>query len=176
MRFACSVFLVLAACGGSSKPAAHTDPPPPETAAVTVPPGGTVVAGEDGDAARASFAIGFVQAVAHRDHGAIEGYTDPRGFCVTMSRPEDVEAHPDFVDKCGDELERANQEALGYYEQYVPETFETGETTSYPVAADKGIYMIVVFPADGDEEKGVSVTLFEAKGRRFVMFPQKKEE
>jgi hypothetical protein len=155
------VAFVAACAHGSSNP--KPKPPAPAEA----PPGALILDGEDADQERARFAIGFVDAVADRDTASIERFTDPEGACAAIGD----KAPPD----CATAMRADQDEALSFYQQTVPESFDAGDTTSFAVDAAQGIYMITVAPSSGDGEKSVVVVLIEVKGRRYVVFPRKKE-
>lgn len=153
------VAFVAACAHGSSKPK-----PPPK---VEAPPGALILDGENAEQERARFAMGFVDAVADRDMAAIDRYTDPDGACAAAAD----KAPPD----CANAMRADQDEAITYYQQMVPESFQAGATSSMPLDESQGIYMITVNPAGGDAEQGVAVILVELQGRRYVVFPRKKE-
>src|SRR5687768_2794861 len=115
------VFLV--ACGSSSpKPKTAPEPEPtPEVVRAPAPEGAMIVATDDAEAARATFAKGFVAALAARDDAAIEGYVDTAGFCVALlaKMPDD----PELAETCESQVAADNAEALALYREAVPAEF-----------------------------------------------------
>jgi hypothetical protein len=79
MRKTVLLAVLLAAC---SHP--HAQPTAAAAPKADPPPGGLVVDGEDGAQGRQTFAVGFLDAVAHRDDARIAAYLDAPGFCAAM--------------------------------------------------------------------------------------------
>lgn len=133
------------------------------------------------DKARADFAVGFVTAVARRDKAALATFLAAEDFCKAMITPS-KKAPAASVKACAKELTEQNKAGLDAYTKLIAPTFEAGAGETMAIAPTQGIYMVVVRPKGAGpsgpdaDSKGVTVTLLETEGKRFVVFPQKAGE
>ena len=125
------------------------------------------------DEARAAAATDFLAAIARRDRAATAPMTDEAAFCEVLEREQPDKMEGD-AKACTDEMVRLNAEVLAIYEAGIPETFVAGNAEVQPIDAEQGIYVVVVEPQGGGDP--ISVFFLEIEGRRFVVFPRKKEE